>query len=292
MEVQQLRHFLAAANCSSFAQAARICFTSRQNIAHTISALERELDTALFERKGNRVQLTPAGQLAALQADEIISRIDAMRFMFADSSTSIDGLDVAVTYNLLGRIPEAAELFISDFNQKINVFEVSSEECYQFVCSGRADVGLELCMQRTFPDCVSEEISHLRAYAIVNEASDLAKKSTISIHDLRQQRLQIMSSSQFQFEPLFAQLQALGYDFSQISVAKTDYSLFGIKRNEAVGIATSLFVDRLPADMLAIPLDDPQFNWCIYLLYAEDSPRKSTIMRFTQGLRKSFSKQL
>ena len=62
MEIQQLRYFLAAANCSNFSRAAKQCFTSRQNIAHAMNVLERELGITLFERKGNGVELTPAGR--------------------------------------------------------------------------------------------------------------------------------------------------------------------------------------------------------------------------------------
>lgn len=68
MEVQQLRHLQAAANSTSYAQAAKKCFTSRQNIAHSIKALESELGVVLFFRKGNTMELTPDGkQVASLR---------------------------------------------------------------------------------------------------------------------------------------------------------------------------------------------------------------------------------
>ena len=124
-----------------------------------------------------------------------------------------------MTYNLLSKIPEETESFIFKFDRWINLFEMGCEDCYRAVCSGEADVGLALCMRRGFDDCNFEEIGHLKAYAIVNEHSPLAQKSQLSIFDLRTQRLQIMSESAFQYEPLFAQLNALGYDFSNISVA-------------------------------------------------------------------------
>ena len=63
MEIQQLRHLQAAANSQSYAQAAKKCFTSRQNIAHSVKALEGEVGTPLFERKGNRMVLTEEGRL-------------------------------------------------------------------------------------------------------------------------------------------------------------------------------------------------------------------------------------
>ena len=216
-----------------------------------------------------------------------MSRVDSLQALFAATSSTGEGLSIAVTYNLLSKIPEETESFIFKFDRWINLFEMGCEDCYRAVCSGEADVGLALCMRRGFDDCNFEEIGHLKAYAIVNEHSPLAQKSQLSIFDLRTQRLQIMSESAFQYEPLFAQLNALGYDFSNISVATTSSTLYGIKRNEAVGIATSVFVESLPAGMRALPLDDPRYDWCIYVLYPPQSKHQATVMRFIQGLRKS-----
>ncbi len=289
MEIQQLRHFLTAANCSSFAKAAKQCFTSRQNIAHSVNTLEREFNLALFERKGNGVELTPVGQQIACNVDEILGLIDSMQAMYAIEPHACEALNIAVTYNLLARVPKEAESFIFKFDHSINLFEISCEDCYQSVCSNEADVGLVLCMRRDFPDCNYEEVSHMKAYAIVNELSPLAQKSELSIYDLKTQRLQIMSSSAFQYQPLFSQLRILGYDFANISVATTFSSLYGIKRNEAIGIAISQFIENLPEHMLAIPLDDLQYDWFIYVLYPKQSKHQSTIIRFVQGLRRSFS---
>ena len=72
MEIHQLRHMLAAAEHSSYAQAAKRCFTSRQNIAHSVKALENELGIVLFERRGNEMVLTPAGRQLVGEAGEIV----------------------------------------------------------------------------------------------------------------------------------------------------------------------------------------------------------------------------
>ena len=78
MEIQQLRHLQAAANSQSYAQAAKKCFTSRQNIAHSVKALEGEVGTPLFERKGNRMVLTEEGRQVAYVVDEVLERVDRL----------------------------------------------------------------------------------------------------------------------------------------------------------------------------------------------------------------------
>ena len=73
MEIQQLRHVLAAAQASNYSQAAKKCFTSRQNIAHSVKVIENELDVTMFNREGSEMVLTPEGKRVVRQAGEIIA---------------------------------------------------------------------------------------------------------------------------------------------------------------------------------------------------------------------------
>lgn len=74
MEIQHLRHLVAASESPSFAKAARKCFTSRQNVAHSVKAIENRLGVTLFERKGNEMVLTSEGIEAVRAAREIVSK--------------------------------------------------------------------------------------------------------------------------------------------------------------------------------------------------------------------------
>lgn len=62
MEFHQLTYFLAAAQTQNFRQAAELCLVAQSALSRQISALEDELDVALFTRIKKRVVLTPEGQ--------------------------------------------------------------------------------------------------------------------------------------------------------------------------------------------------------------------------------------
>ena len=57
-----VRAFEAAARHRSFKRAAEELCLSPSAISHQIRALEQYLDTALFERDGNRLELTLTGR--------------------------------------------------------------------------------------------------------------------------------------------------------------------------------------------------------------------------------------
>lgn len=62
METQQLEFVLAVMKTGSFTQAAKRCFTSRQNIAHAVKSVEREFGVELFWREGKNLKLTDDGK--------------------------------------------------------------------------------------------------------------------------------------------------------------------------------------------------------------------------------------
>ena len=62
MELRQLRTFAAAAERESFTRAAEALNLTQAAVSQQIAALEKELDTQLFERRGRGVSLTAAGR--------------------------------------------------------------------------------------------------------------------------------------------------------------------------------------------------------------------------------------
>ena len=72
MELEQLRIFLAVAECESFSAAAKKLYISHSTTSRTVAALEEELGVELL-RRGNRVLgLTPAGETLRTEAEDLL----------------------------------------------------------------------------------------------------------------------------------------------------------------------------------------------------------------------------
>lgn len=71
MNYRQLHYFRAVARAGSIAQAAEQLHLTPQAISGQLAELERYLGVKLFERRGPRLSLTDAGQLALEYAEEI-----------------------------------------------------------------------------------------------------------------------------------------------------------------------------------------------------------------------------
>src|SRR6266536_519863 len=77
LDVNRLRVIHAVARHGSVTAAARELHYSQPSVTHHLSRLEAETGAQLVQRVGRGIRLTPAGQLLADRAAEIIGRIDA-----------------------------------------------------------------------------------------------------------------------------------------------------------------------------------------------------------------------
>lgn len=77
LDVTRLRVIDAVARHGSVTTAAKHLHYSQPSVSHHLRVLEAETGAQLVQRVGRGIRLTPAGQLLADRAAEIIGRIDA-----------------------------------------------------------------------------------------------------------------------------------------------------------------------------------------------------------------------
>ena len=289
MEIQQLRHVLAAAQASNYSQAAKKCFTSRQNIAHSVKVIENELDVTMFNREGSEMVLTPEGKRVVRQAGEIIAKIDELRVMFYGAGTLAPPLNLAVGTNLLAGLPPGGTELIANHPGGVRLYELSCEDCYRYVCSGKVDAGLIMYMEQSFPNCNAYEVSRSISYALASADSPLALLTHASIEELAHQKLLLMSQQDFQYKQLFAAFETLDIEHVEVSViASTSSMLHLVKRTQAVGIVSEEFAAHPPGGTVVVPIFDQRLNWHFYLLYQAHSSSSRSAMRLAQSIQRLF----
>ena len=126
LDVNRLRVIDAVARHGSVTAAARELHYSQPSVTHHLSRLEAETGAQLLQRVGRGVRLTPAGQLLADRATEILGRIDAAnaelsahvgltagRVRLAGFSSAIASLVPSAVAALTGRHP-GLEISLTD----------------------------------------------------------------------------------------------------------------------------------------------------------------------------------
>lgn len=96
MTLNQILYFHRAATLEHFNLAAESLHISEPSLSRSISSLEQELGTSLFEKKGRNVSLTKAGRLFLEQATIILNDISTARMRMHEFTES--GGHVVIAY--------------------------------------------------------------------------------------------------------------------------------------------------------------------------------------------------
>lgn len=115
--LQQLRGFYYAAQMGSISKAAERMDLTQPAVSLQIQALEREFHTALFERHGPRIQLTPDGAVLYALASSLVERMDSLHEAFAARREQVAGGVVRIAAGqstLLYLLPE----FVAEFSKR------------------------------------------------------------------------------------------------------------------------------------------------------------------------------
>lgn len=115
---RQLRAFCQTAKTGSISKAAARLELSQPSVSLQVQALEKELQILLFERRGPRIRLTPAGQLLLDMAEPLVEGMDNLVDTFGSAVSDVTSgpLDIAAGEStLLYILPELTKRFMDTY---------------------------------------------------------------------------------------------------------------------------------------------------------------------------------
>lgn len=145
MDTQSLEAFLAVAEANSFSTAAERLHLTQPAVSKRIAALERQLDTPLFDRIGRRPQLTEAGRALLPRARRILLDVRDARRTIDDLRGSVAGtLRLAISHHLgLHRLPPHLAHYAHEHPAvRLDIEFLDSEEAAERVLTGERDLAV------------------------------------------------------------------------------------------------------------------------------------------------------
>jgi DNA-binding transcriptional LysR family regulator len=164
LDLTRLRVIDAVARCGSVTAAAKELSYSQPSVSHHLARLESETGAQLLQRVGRGVRLTPAGQLLADRAAEILGRIDA-----ADAELSahvglnagrvrLAGFSSAIGSLLPGAV---AALEQKHPNVQVTLTDAHPPEALDLLRTGQAEVAVIFRYDETEPEPDGVRLHHL-----------------------------------------------------------------------------------------------------------------------------------
>jgi DNA-binding transcriptional LysR family regulator len=145
LKVTRLRVIDAFARLGSVTAAAKELHYSQPTISHHLARLEAETGAQLLQRAGRGVRLTPAGQLLADRAAEIIGRIDAAQAeLSAHVELSAGRVRLAGFSSVIGSIVPRTVAALTNKHPGLEVGLTNTQppEALELLRTGKIDVAI------------------------------------------------------------------------------------------------------------------------------------------------------
>lgn len=190
MELLQFRYFLEAALYENLTRAAEDLHIAQPALSQSIHRLESELGVKLFDRKNHRIYLNEQGRLLKKRLIPLMESIDSLKDELWESVYSSER---TIYLNFFAASPFITNCIISyrslhpDVNFQVSQIEMSSA-CDIHIDSKRAVPGFPTGTNIPLPEgTIRQEILQEEIFLAVPAGSELAKKKSVDLRDLRKE---------------------------------------------------------------------------------------------------------
>ena len=184
---RQLRAFCYAAQTGSISKAAARLKLSQPSVSLQIQALEKDLDTLLFERCGPKIRLTPAGELLLEMSQPLVDGFSRLADSFAARLGEVHAgpLDIASgEATLLYILPDIIKSFSDQFPQiDVKLHNVTGLDGMALLRADEVDFAVG-SMIDVPDDMVYHPIYDYKPALIMCKGHPLENKKTITLQDI------------------------------------------------------------------------------------------------------------
>lgn len=182
MELRQLRYFVAVARELNFHTAARSLNISQPPLSYQIKQLEAELRVRLFNRTKRSVELTQAGRLFLVEAENTLSTaLRAKEVVRKQGKDEVGSLTVScMSSSDVLIVPKIVVPFMRRYPAvQISLRTMNEIDQIEGIEKGEVDVGFSTLPTGFSGDCVIEPLYHEPYVTVLPEGHRLGRRTKI-----------------------------------------------------------------------------------------------------------------
>ena len=250
----RLKVFRSVAINLSFTKASQELYISQPAISKHIQELEREFNTRLFDRLGNKIRLTSAGKLLLDHSVRIMKDYQRLDFDMNAMQQQFRGeLRIGASTTVAQYVmPEILADFLKAYPQiKVTMLSGNSRDIESALAANRVDLGMVEGLSHQ-PQLKYTSFMRDELVAIVRSGNPLAIKSEITVDELRTLPIVLRELGSGTLDVIEKYLHQQGCNLSDLNIAMHFGSTEGIKHfvehSDSIGIVSVRSVGR---DLLA-----------------------------------------
>jgi DNA-binding transcriptional LysR family regulator len=193
MELRHLRYFVAVAETGAFSRAAARLRITQPALWRQVRDLEVELGVRLFERAGRRVRVTGAGEGLLARCRTLLAGVDQL----AEHAQAVRGGEVGSLS--IAASPQVIQSVLAPFLTRylksrpgVDIHLVEEGGVHTLGLVERGEVHLALAIRRGNDHLEGRLLFPVRVLAAVAPLHHLARRATIDVTDLRDERILLL----------------------------------------------------------------------------------------------------
>jgi DNA-binding transcriptional LysR family regulator len=193
MELRHLRYFVAVAETGAFSRAAARLHITQPALWRQVHDLEAELGVRLFERAGRRVRVTSAGEGLLLRSRDLLAGVDQL----AEHAQAVRGGEVGSLS--IGATPQVIQNVLAPFLTRylksrpgVDVHLIEEGGVHTLRLLERGEIHLALAIRRGNHRLEGRLLFPVRVLAAVSPLHRLARRATIDVTDLQDERVLLL----------------------------------------------------------------------------------------------------
>jgi LysR family transcriptional regulator, transcriptional activator of the cysJI operon len=242
MEDHKLRVFCAVADTKSFSKASELIHLTQPAVSLQIQAMEELYETRLFDRSGNSINLTPAGEILYRRAKEILALYAEAQKNISEITGSIKGSLSMGASSTIGNY--LLPLIISAFKKKVPQVNISlivsnTKIITEKLNAGEIDIALvegDVSKQRfTVDTLLSDEL-----VVIMSPAHSWVERRNIPGLELTKEPLILREEGSGTRQIILKRLEEHGIKLADLKLSLTLGSTEAIKGAVEEGVGVSI----------------------------------------------------
>lgn len=296
MRISILREFVALSENLHFGKTARQLYITESTLSKHIALLENHVGAVLLNRSHYKVELTPIGRIFVKEAEAILKRYDdgmktvEILLKELEKELKVGYLSAQFRKDLISAIPCFRSKFpCTDFV----LIDGEYGELFQKLYYDDIDVLLTLNFEKYIPDQYRiYRLGKNNLHAAICSNNPLALKASISLEDLRSERLLLPDMNKFKGFGSFIRERLeedmLKYD-RHIVYNRMTSALLMVESEGAIALVPETLNVAVGENVRFVPLKEDQFAYDVVAVWKNINDNAS-IYEFIQILSKSMHK--
>lgn len=197
MNVEYIKEFIILANCLSFADTAKLTFTSKPSLSRHIKELEKDLGYDLFIRDSHHTELTAKGKFFLKKVEPVLTEFENVIAPLSENREH-DKLVVGLHYaEAFDEYYSYIKSFINEHPEtKIQIVNTRDHNFPELLFKGEIDVALEqFTAAHVHSDIICINLKKQKFVAAYQSSRNL-KKNPLNIKTLPKERILILTEDE------------------------------------------------------------------------------------------------